>query len=146
MSQKGLTVQLPPTWCRRADGKGQFWYMPFIRGWQGGNPGYDPPLYGDGSYSWYRLPEINDRNGCKSQRLCNQFKDMTVYRTQWKLPDGFRCEHCKLQWQWLTGHSCWPPCPLGNKDEVTCDNKQVFPTCGNPGAAFPEEFFNVSPM
>jgi hypothetical protein len=31
----------------------------------------------------------------------------TVYEVRYKLPDGFTCEHCILQWHWLAGHNCW---------------------------------------
>ena len=40
--------------------------------------------------------------------------------------------------------SCWPPCPAANKDEVTCANKQVYPTCGTRGSSYPEEFANCA--
>lgn len=30
-------------------------------------------------------------------RACDQFKDMWVYRTEWKLPAKFTCDHCMLQ-------------------------------------------------
>jgi hypothetical protein len=68
---------------------------------------------------------------------------MVVYRTTWRLPEGMTCSHCKLQWYYMTAQSCWPPCPAANQDEPTCENKQAFPTCGTPGAAYPEEFWNV---
>ena len=60
-----------------------------------------------------------------------------VYRTQWKLPGTLQCDHCKLQWTWTTGHSCWPPCEKGNP-MPQCQNKQQFGTCGEPGTAYPE--------
>lgn len=35
--------------------------------------------------------------------LCLQ----VVYEVRYNLPAGFKCEHCVLQWHWLTGHNCW---------------------------------------
>jgi hypothetical protein len=128
----------------RADGKGMYWYLPFLRKWGGGNAGYDKPLYSDGSFSFYTLPTIDASVGCKSQRLCNMFMKQVVYRTQWVLPKGFTCDHCKLQWHYLTGHSCWPPCAMTNRDEPTCFDNQVYQSCGKPGAAYPEEFWNCA--
>ncbi|KAI8462449.1 MAG: hypothetical protein J3K34DRAFT_527745 [Monoraphidium minutum] len=121
------------------------WYFPGVDNWGGGNYGGDGPRYGDGTFEAYQLPEITEGSGwgCKGQRLCNQFKGMWVYRTQWMLPQDFTCEHCKLQWTWTTGHSCWPPCEKDNK-QPQCENKQMFPTCGEPGAAYPEEFANCA--
>ncbi|KIZ01099.1 hypothetical protein MNEG_6862 [Monoraphidium neglectum] len=121
------------------------WYLPGIDKWTGGNYGGDAPRYGDGTFSAYRMPAIPDTAGwgCTSQRLCNAFKDMWVYRTKWALPKDFKCSHCKLQWVWTTGHSCWPPCEKGNPFPQ-CTNKQVYPTCGTKGAAYPEEFYNCA--
>lgn len=40
--------------------------------------------------------------------LCLVFTAVqTVYEVRYKLPDGFTCEHCVLQWHWLAGHNCW---------------------------------------
>ncbi|KAI8462252.1 MAG: hypothetical protein J3K34DRAFT_449713 [Monoraphidium minutum] len=68
---------------------------------------------------------------------------MWVYRTKWALPKGFKCDQCKLQWTWTTGHNCWPPCEPGNP-MPQCENKQQFGTCGSPGTAYPEEFVNCA--
>jgi hypothetical protein len=59
-----------------------------------------PYLAGDGTFSAYTLPDITERSGwgCTGQRFCSTFKGMWVYRTQWMLPQGFKCDHCKLQW------------------------------------------------
>lgn len=128
-------------WCR-ADGKGRHWYLPFIANWTGGNAGYVQPAYGDGSFSWYYMPSVRAEQGCKTQRECDQFRDMIVYRTKWRLPAGFECRHCKLQWHYMTASTCWPPCPEKNKGEPTCENKQVFLTCGTGWSQYPEEFWN----
>jgi hypothetical protein len=65
---------------------------------------------------------------------------MTVYRVEFMLPRNFKCERCFLMWSYLTAHSCWPPCLAPNADEPTCKNQQIYPTCGEKGTAFPEEF------
>lgn len=39
--------------------------------------------------------------------LCCCYPVQTVYEVRYKLPDGFTCEHCVLQWHWLAGHNCW---------------------------------------
>lgn len=59
---------------------------------------------GDGTFQAYQLPEIGDwmGYGCSGQRLCNAYKGMWVYRTQWMLPKDFVCDHCKLQWVSVT--------------------------------------------
>ena len=46
------------------------------------------------------MPDYRDTYGwgCKGQQECNMYKNMYVYRTKWLLPEGFKCEHCKLQW------------------------------------------------
>jgi len=109
------------------------------------HPTHFPHITGDGTFQAYQLPSIPDNAGwgCSGQRLCNSFKDMWVYRTQWQLPKDFRCDHCKLQWTWTTGHSCWPPCDAGNP-MPQCPNTQQFGTCGEPGVAYPEEFVNCA--
>lgn len=84
------------------------------------------------------MPEVKYAEGCRKQRLCNQFHGMVVYRTQWKLPAGYSCRQCKLQWHYLTASSCWPKCPKENEGEPTCKNIQVYPECGTPGGGYPE--------
>lgn len=37
-----------------------------------------------------------------------------------------------------TGHSCWPPCEKDNPMPA-CQNRQIYPFCGTPGASYPEE-------
>jgi hypothetical protein len=56
------------------------------------------------------MPAIPDTAGwgCTSQRLCNAFKDMWVYRTKWALPKDFKCSHCKLQWVRLAAGGAAP--------------------------------------
>jgi hypothetical protein len=128
----------------RADGKGTYWYLPFVQGWAGGTSGNVPPLYGDGFFESYVLPEITPKEGCESGQRCDAYKDMIVYRTKWRLPKDYVSEHSKLVWEWMTAHSCWPPCPAELENEPTCKNAQVFPQCGAQGAAYPEFFFNCA--
>lgn len=68
-----------------ADGKGPHFWLPYVSNWTGGNSGYVRPAYGDGSFSWYTLPEIKPPEGCKKQQLCNAFKDMV--RAAWRAGD-----------------------------------------------------------
>lgn len=128
----------------RADGKGTYWYLPFVAGWAGGTHGNAPPLYGDGFYEAYTLPEITPKEGCESGQKCDAYKDMVVYRTKWRLPKDYVSEHSKLVWEWMTAHSCWPPCPPELENEPTCRNAQAFQQCGDKGAAYPEFFLNCA--
>jgi hypothetical protein len=128
----------------RADGKGKWWYLPFVQGWSGGTAGTNPPLYGDGYYEAYTLPAITPKEGCESGQRCDAYLGQTVYRTKWRLPPNLECEHCKLVYEWMTAHSCWPPCPSELENEPTCENRQVYPQCGAPGTQYPEYFFNCA--
>ncbi len=65
---------------------------------------------------------------------------MYVYSTQWKLPAGFTCKHCKLSMQYITGSSCWPPCLSKNKKD--CTLPMGYGYCGEKGTVYPEEFYN----
>ncbi len=81
-------------------GKGKnYWYFPFVDNWSGGNKGDAKPRYGDNSYTYYYHPGIKSKaDGCTSQGYCGQFTGLLTYRTWWKLPGGFKCNHCKLEW------------------------------------------------
>lgn len=99
----------------------------------------------DGSFGWYIMPTVSADMGCSSPSgPCDHFQTFFVYRTQWQLPASFTCRRCKLQWHYLTAHNCWPPCAPGNRGEVTCENAQVYQTCGQPQATYPEEFWNCA--
>ncbi|GBF92562.1 hypothetical protein Rsub_05176 [Raphidocelis subcapitata] len=122
------------------------WWMPALtQQWEGGNWGGEGPSYGDGTFSAYQLPSISEFAGwgCTGRRLCDQFRGMWVYRTQWQLPGNFTCEHCKLQWSWMTAHVCWPTCAPGETN-IQCANRQPYGICGQPGTAYPEEFVNCA--
>ncbi|GBF94921.1 hypothetical protein Rsub_08164 [Raphidocelis subcapitata] len=153
-----ITAEICDLYAKPGDGKCQklkvkmdngqtaeSWWLPGINQWGGGNYGGEGPRYGDGTFEAYQLPEITESSGwgCNGQRLCNMYKDMYVYRTKWLLPQGFTCDHCKLQWTWTTGHSCWPTCEEGNP-MPQCGVKQQFGACGSAGTAYPEEFVNCA--
>ncbi|KAF6256159.1 hypothetical protein COO60DRAFT_139667 [Scenedesmus sp. NREL 46B-D3] len=69
----------------------------------------------------------------------------SVYRIRYRLPKDFTCDRCILQWHYLTGNSCWPPC---SKEDPTFPNCRpptyALPYCGTQGAAYPEEFWNCA--
>lgn len=48
------------------------------------------------------MPVVGKAQGCKDWS-CDQFREMFVYKTMWQLPKDFGCEHCKLQFFYLTG-------------------------------------------
>jgi hypothetical protein len=141
----------------RADGKGTLWYLPFVAGWAGGTYGDRPPLYGDGFYEAYPLPSITAKEGCDGGVYCDAYKGMVVYRTKWRLPANFTGAtsssgggggggggRAKLAWEWMTAHSCWPPCPSQLENEPTCADAQVYAQCGTKGASYPEYFYNCA--
>jgi hypothetical protein len=35
---------------------------------------------------------------CASHAHCSRFNGMPVYKLRYKLPQGFKCERCILQW------------------------------------------------
>ena len=122
---------------KRPGGKGSAFDLPWTYGWAGATSGYDAPVNTDG-FSTYKLPPIGKAEGCGTW-ACDQFKGMYVYRTQWQLPAGFTCEHCKLQMFYLTGSRCWPPCL-----KEPCSKPVPYKYCGQPGATYPEMFFNCA--
>ncbi|WIA23394.1 hypothetical protein OEZ85_000152 [Tetradesmus obliquus] len=128
----------------RADGRGQFFYLPRIRSYNGGATGESavPTERGPiSSWSWFNMPHTN----CGAGKYCDQFMGNTVYEVRYRLPKDFSCERCILQWHYLTGNSCWPPC---SKEDPTFPNCRPptyqIPYCGTPGAAYPEEFWNCA--
>jgi hypothetical protein len=44
--------------CCRADGKSSSWFLPLIANWGGGNRGSEKPLYSDGSFGMYTMPDV----------------------------------------------------------------------------------------
>ncbi|GBF99128.1 hypothetical protein Rsub_12020 [Raphidocelis subcapitata] len=132
--------------CRtleRADGKGADFDLPWTPGWWGVTDGYTAPAGGgvEGA-QLYKLPAIGKPDGCAAW-ACDQFKGMWVYRTLWKLPAGFTCDHCKLQMEYLTGSRCWPPC----NQKGGCGKPPVgYGYCGEEGQQYPEEFWNCADL
>lgn len=122
----------------RADGKGSAIDLPWTKGWYGVTSGFEPPMYNDGSFTTYKLPAIDKSKGC-SAWACDQFKGMFVYRTKWNLPKDYKCNHCKLQFYYLTASSCWPPCM-----KEPCKKPVGYAYCGQAGATYPEEFWNCA--
>lgn len=84
------------------------------------------------------MPPVGKAQGCAAW-ACDQFKGMYVYSFDWKLPDGFTCEHCKLQMYYLTASRCWPPCL-----KQPCKKPVNYQYCGEKGAQYPEEFWNCA--
>jgi hypothetical protein len=85
------------------------------------------------------MPLVGKAEGCKDWS-CDQFRAMFVYRTMYQLPAGFTCDHCKLQWYYMTGSRCWPPC----KSAGGCAKPVPYGTCDQPGQSYPEEFYNCA--
>ena len=56
----------------------------------------------------------------------------------YKLPKGVTCEHCVLQWFWITGNSCCPP----NTPAKFCEHG--VDTCFRNWWNLPEEWWNCS--
>jgi hypothetical protein len=124
----------------RADGGGKAVDLVWTPGWKGVTSGFVPPLAVEG-FSIYPLQPIGKAQGCAAW-ACDQFKGMFVYRSRWRLPAGFRCERCKLQFEYLTASRCWPPCL---PDQKACKPKPVeYPYCGAPGASYPETFWGCA--
>lgn len=129
--------------CRdlvRADGKGRSVDLVWTKDWHGVTSGFEPPLGIEG-FSIYKMPPVGKNEGCAAW-ACDQFKGMYVYRSKWRLPQGFTCKHCALQMFYLTASRCWPRCL---PDSVGCKPKPVnYPYCGDKGASYPEEFWNCA--
>jgi hypothetical protein len=60
-----------------------------------------------------------------------------TFQAEYRLPRGLKCDHCVLQWHWVTGNSCRPAHTL----QKYC-NPGVGP-CFKDGAV-PEEWFNCA--
>ncbi len=56
---------------------------------------HPPPLQPNPDYSWY--PHTASRHG-------DEFVGYPAYVKRYKLPEGFSCEHCILQWYWMSAH------------------------------------------
>jgi hypothetical protein len=127
------------TTLEQANGKGTDFDLPWTPGWAGVTDGFTAPLSPPEGAELYKMPMVTKAEGCATW-ACDQFKGQFVYRTQWKLPAGFTCDHCKLQMYYLTGSRCWPPC----KKSGGCDKPVAYGYCGAPGESYPEEFWNCA--
>lgn len=121
----------------RPDGAGTSYDLPWTKGWWGVTDGFTPPVSTDNlPFKIYKMPAVGKAEGCAAW-ACDQFKGMYVYSFEWRLPAGFTCEHCKLQMYYLTASRCWPPC-----QKQPCKKPVDYQYCGEPGATYPEEFWN----
>lgn len=57
LTQLSCACKLYTNHCR-ADGKSASWYLPFIAAWSGGNRGSEKPIYSDGSFGMYTMPDV----------------------------------------------------------------------------------------
>ncbi|WIA32798.1 hypothetical protein OEZ86_005980 [Tetradesmus obliquus] len=91
------------------------------------------PAYQHRSFSWYVFQSSDD------------FNDVPTYVVNYKLPDGFTCEHCILHWYWLTGNTCNPSCDRSDPLYPNCDRKRMG-YCGESSKPdkYPEEFWSCS--
>jgi hypothetical protein len=101
-----------------------------------------------GCFGRYPQPHIN----CPWYAGCNRYDNFPVYKLKYKLPKDYTCEHCILQWYYLTGHKCQPPCLDKDKYYPNCKANPKFAGtylaimdyCTSPWAAYPEEFWNCA--
>ncbi|WIA14984.1 hypothetical protein OEZ85_001692 [Tetradesmus obliquus] len=141
--------------CRklqRADGKGVAWDLPKVAQgsrFNGGALGENlRPMEVDNFYSWHPMQQPQ----CASHAHCSRFNGMPVYKLRYKLPQGFKCERCILQWYYLTGHKCHPPCLQSDRYYPDCRSNPKFrgtylaqmDYCGTEWSAYPEEFWNCA--
>lgn len=81
--------------------------------------------------------------------MLSQYDGYPVYKLQYKLPAGYTCERCILQWNYLSGHKCHPPCLKSDRFYPDCRKNPKFSGtyaatmdyCEGPYAAYPEEFW-----
>lgn len=82
---------------------------------------------------------------CEAEMNVDALVAGTTHKSLYKLPDGVECDHCVLQWYWVTGNSCNA---IGYKD-----HKYPTSSCGewwNPkltscvGESYPEEWWNCA--
>lgn len=78
---------------------------------------------------------VNNRTG-------DAYAGHMVHVLRYQLPMGLRCDNCVLQWWYLTGNSCNPPCVPEDPAYPRCDT--FMGVCGSPGSNYPEEFWNCA--
>lgn len=81
------------------------------------------PLCDDPSHGCGPDPCLQEHN-CALIPLEKYGEHNEKYVINVKLPDDLTCEHCVLQWHWLTGNSCWP-------DWVACEGSEEFWNCAD---------------
>eukprot|EP00877_Chromochloris_zofingiensis_P007165 jgi/Chrzof1/2701/Cz11g25210.t1 len=149
----GATNDKQCTKLQRADNKGLSWDLPMVAQgsrFHGGAVGMDNlrPARVDTSYTWYKQPHTD----CAWWKHCDRYDNHPVYSLKYKLPKGYSCNRCILQWYYLTGHKCIPPCQRSDRYYPNCRNDPKYAGtylkdtdyCGNPWAAYPEEFWNCA--
>lgn len=83
-----------------------------------------------------------------------QYDGLPVYKLQFKLPAGSQCSPCILQFYYLSGHKCHPPCLPSDRHYPDCRSNPKFKGtylatmdyCGTQYSAYPEEFWYVCPQ
>ncbi|OXA55745.1 hypothetical protein Fcan01_08630 [Folsomia candida] len=56
-------------------------------------------------------------------------EEMQEYFLQAKLPQEIKCDHCVVQWHYLTGNS-WGLCPNGT-EQIGCGEQETFRGCAD---------------
>lgn len=149
---QGATEDKQCTKLMRADGKGVAWDLPKVAQgdrFNGGALGENlRPMEVDNFYSWYKQPQLR----CKFDPNCKRFNDYPVYKLKFKLPSGFKCDRCILQWYYMSGHKCHPPCLKTDRYYPDCRSNPRYrgtylatmDYCGTEWSAYPEEFWNCA--
>ncbi|KAF8060473.1 hypothetical protein HT031_004649 [Scenedesmus sp. PABB004] len=140
------------TKLQRADGKGVSWDLPAVVEGSRFNGGALRealrPMEVDAFYAWYPMGRVK----CATTAQCGRFNGTPVYKLRFKLPPGRTCEKCILQWNYLTGHKCHPPCIPQDRYYPDCRANPKFrgtylatmDYCGTQWAAYPETFWNCA--
>ncbi|KAL9139754.1 putative conserved tandem cellulose binding domain [Amphidinium carterae] len=111
---------------------------------------------------WYLPPSGYGTYGSPSDTgLDFPYEPAEVHRMRYKIPEGFNCSHCTLQWYWSTGNSCiydysyfeyfpamqeagWTTastwCDWCTAGWANCENA----CCGTNQRSFGEEFWNCA--
>lgn len=91
-----------------------------------------------GSRYWYVDSYGLDAGSSRYAYNGSAFGGAPTYVLRYALPAGLACERCVLQWAYLTGNSCTPPCEPADPNYAPsnpakgCD-KQAMGICGQSG-------------